>query len=219
MVTVRRDSAGRYFVSFSVEEPRREHAPAPRPIVGVDLGLKDLLTDSAGGVVKPYRALARRQAQLRRAQRTLSRRTRRSRRWYAQRRRVGRLHARVADARANFLHHVSRRLVNENQVIVTGSACAPPPPRASRAWSRNGSDTARSTPPPSTWTRATRKNGNWPGACGAEGAGACLPGNKYRKERDRRLKRKKLPRLDSQGHQRAKRRFTGSGVRRDAACR
>ena len=30
----------------------------------------------------------------------------------------------------------------------------------------------RSTPPPSTWTRATRKNGNWPEACGAEHPGA-----------------------------------------------
>ena len=47
MVTVRRDSAGRYFVSFSVEESRREHAPAPLPIVAVDLGLTDFLTDSA----------------------------------------------------------------------------------------------------------------------------------------------------------------------------
>ena len=119
MVTVRRDSAGRYFVSFSVEESRREHAPAPLPIVAVDLGLTDFLTDSAGNTVKPYRALARRLTQMRRAQRTLSRRKRRSGRWHAQRQRVGRLHARVADARANFLHHVSRRLVNENQVIVT----------------------------------------------------------------------------------------------------
>ena len=119
MVTVRRDAAGRYFVSFAVDEPRREYAPAPRSIVGVDLGLKDLITGSAGGVVKPYRALARRQAQLRRANRALSRRKRRSGRWHAQRRRVARLHAKVADARANFLHHVSRRLVNENQVIVT----------------------------------------------------------------------------------------------------
>ena len=32
---------------------------------------------------------------------------------------MARLHARVADARSNFLHHVSRRLVDENQAIVT----------------------------------------------------------------------------------------------------
>ena len=119
MATVRRDGAGRYFVSFSVEEPRRAALPAPRPIVAVDLGLTDFLTDSDGNTVKPYRALASRLSQMRRAQRTLSRRRRGSGRWRAQRQRVGRLHARVADARANFLHHVSRRLVNENQVIVT----------------------------------------------------------------------------------------------------
>ena len=83
-VTVRRDAAGRWFVSFMVEEAMRaaERVAAPNPIVAVDLGLKDLLTDSDGG-------------------------------------RVARLHARVADARANFLHRVSRRLVDENQAIVT----------------------------------------------------------------------------------------------------
>ena len=73
------DSAGRYFVSFAVEKPRREHATAPLPIVAVDHGLKDFLTDSAGNTVKPYRALARHLTQMRRAHRTLSRRRRWSR--------------------------------------------------------------------------------------------------------------------------------------------
>ena len=119
MVTVKRDAAGRWFVSFMVEEALRAAGPAPNPVVAVDLGLKDLLTDSGGGRVAPLRALQRRLRRLRRAQRVLSRRRRGSGRWHAQRRRVARLHARVADARANFLHHVSRRLVDENQAIVT----------------------------------------------------------------------------------------------------
>ena len=119
MVTVKRDAAGRWFVSFMVEEALRAAGPAPNPVVAVDLGLKDLLTDSGGGRVAPLGALQRRLRGLRRAQRVLSRRRRGSGRWHAQRRRVARLHARVADARANFLHHVSRRLVDENQAIVT----------------------------------------------------------------------------------------------------
>ena len=125
-VTVRRDAAGRYFVSFTVEEARRAPAlrvagctMAPNPVVAVDLGLKAFVTDSSGHTVAPYRALARRLRGLRRAQRVLNRRRRGSGRWRAQRRRVARLHARVADARSNFLHHVSRRLVDENQAIVT----------------------------------------------------------------------------------------------------
>ena len=119
-VTVRRDAAGRWFVSFTVEEALRTAGDAaPNLLVAVDLGLKDFITDSRGGTVAPYRALTRRLRGLRRASRTLSRRRRGSGRWHAQRRRVARLHAKVADARSNFLHHVSRRLVDENQVIVT----------------------------------------------------------------------------------------------------
>ena len=126
MVTVKRDAAGRYFVSFSVEEAPRAAArraqrcaTAPNRIVAVDLGLKAFVADSSGRTVAPYRALARRLRGLRRAQRVLSRRRRGSGRWRVQRQRVARLHARVADARSNFLHHVSRRLVDENQAIVT----------------------------------------------------------------------------------------------------
>ena len=125
-VTVRRDAAGRYFVSFTVEEALHasalrapDCAVAPNRIAAVDLGLKAFVTDSSGNTVPPYRALARRLQQLRRAQRVLSRRRRGSGRWRAQRGRVAKLHARVADARSNFLHHVSRRLVDENQAIVT----------------------------------------------------------------------------------------------------
>ena len=119
MVTVKRDGAGRYFVSFAVEEPAPAIAPAPRPAIAVDLGLSALLTDSTGASVPALRPLQKRLRQLRHAQRVLSRRRRGSGRWRAQRRRVARLHTRVADARANCLHHVSRGLVNENQVIVT----------------------------------------------------------------------------------------------------
>ena len=126
MVTVKRDAAGRYFVSYSVEEAPRAAAlhaqrcaTAPNGIVAVDLGLKAFVADSSGRTVAPYRALARRLRGLRRAQRVLSRRRRGSGRWHVQRQRVARLHARVADARSNFLHHVSRRLVDENQAIVT----------------------------------------------------------------------------------------------------
>ena len=83
MVTVKRDAAGRWFVSFMVEEALRAAGPAPNPVVAVDLGLKDLLTDSGGGRVAPLRALQRR---LRTAPRPAGR--------VAKRRRVARLHAR-----------------------------------------------------------------------------------------------------------------------------
>ena len=111
------DAAGRYFVSFMVEEtlPASRRAPAPNTIGAVDLGLSSFVVDAQGHRVAPLRALHR----LRRADRALKRRRRGSGRCRAQQRRIARLHAGVADARANFLHPVSRRIVAESQVLVT----------------------------------------------------------------------------------------------------
>ena len=121
MVTLRRDAAGRYFVSFMVEEAlaASRTAPAPNAIGAVDLGLSSLIVDAEGHRVAPLRALQQRLRQLRRADRVLKRRRRGSGRYRAQQRRIARLHAKVADARANFLHQASRRIVDENQVLVT----------------------------------------------------------------------------------------------------
>ena len=121
MVTLRRDAAGRYFVSFMVEEalPASRTAPAPKAIGAVDLGLTHFCVDADGNRIPPLRALSRRLRQLRRADRVLKRRRRGSGRYRAQQQRIARLHAQVADARANFLHQVSRRIVDENQVLVT----------------------------------------------------------------------------------------------------
>ena len=53
------------------------------------------------------------------ADRVFKRCRRGSGRYRVQQRRIARLHAKVADARANFLHQVSRRIVDENQALVT----------------------------------------------------------------------------------------------------
>lgn len=116
MATVRCDASGRYFVTVMIEE-----APAPRPAaersIGIDLGLKDLAVLSSGEAIANPRHLQRKQRRLRREQRKLSRRQKGSGRWHAQRQRVACLHARVRDTREDYLHKVTRRLVDENQVL------------------------------------------------------------------------------------------------------
>ena len=54
---------------------------------------------------------------LRKAQRRLSRNKKGSNNWKKQKRRVARLHARIADKRNDFLHKLSRKTTRENQVI------------------------------------------------------------------------------------------------------
>lgn len=120
MATIRRDAAGRYFVTAMVEV-----TPAPRPdatqTVGVDLGLKDLAVLSTGEKVPNPRPLRVAQRRLKRAQRRLARKRRGSNRWQAQRRCVAKQHAHVTDTRNDTLHKLSRRLVDENQVLCVES--------------------------------------------------------------------------------------------------
>ena len=122
MVTVRRDAAGRYFVTAMVEEPAPA-APKASGIVGIDLGLKDLAVLSTGEKIPNPRLLRRARHLLKRAQRRLARARKGSKRRQELRRRVAKLHAHVRDTRNDYLHKLTRWLVDENQVIAVEDLC------------------------------------------------------------------------------------------------
>ncbi|MGW4302895.1 RNA-guided endonuclease InsQ/TnpB family protein [Streptomyces sp. NPDC004646] len=116
-VTVIKDSAGRYFASFVVEAAPEEALPEARSETGVDLGLGHFAVLSDGTKVDSPRFLRRAEKHLKRAQRELSRKQNGSRNREKARIRVARAHARVADARREFHHRLSTRLIRENQAI------------------------------------------------------------------------------------------------------
>ena len=112
MVTLSLDAAGRYFVSFMVEEQIEVAQPRPAA-VGIDLGLKSLVITSDGNAIGNPRPLRKLLKRLKHAQRVLSRRTKGSARWRRQRERLARLHARVRDARQDLLHKITTALVRD----------------------------------------------------------------------------------------------------------
>ena len=115
-VTVSRDAAGRWFVSLLVEETIEPH-PAADTAVGIDAGITSLLTLSTGEKIANPRHERRDRKRLAKAQRELSRKQKGSTNWEKARRKVARVHARIADRRADFLHKVTTRLVRENQAL------------------------------------------------------------------------------------------------------
>ncbi|MFD7438224.1 RNA-guided endonuclease InsQ/TnpB family protein [Streptomyces sp. NPDC059861] len=116
-VTVSRDAAGRWFVSMLVEDTISP-APATDPAVGLDAGITSLATLSTGEKIANPRHERRDRARLARAQRELSRKAKGSANREKARRRVARVHARIADRRRDFLHKLSTRIVRENQTVV-----------------------------------------------------------------------------------------------------
>jgi putative transposase len=119
-VTVSCDSAGRYFVSFLVEE---EIAPLAllSTAVGVDLGLHNLVVFSSGEKVANPKHLRKAQWRLRRAHKNLSRKPKGSRNRAKAQLKLARCYATVTDQRTDGLHKVTTRLIRENQTICVES--------------------------------------------------------------------------------------------------
>jgi putative transposase len=116
-VTVSLDAAGRWFVSLLCQDTITQ-APATTAAVGLDAGITSLVTLSTGEKVANPQHERRDRARLARAQRDLSRKAKGSANREKARRRISKVHARIADRRRDFLHKPSTRLVRENQTVV-----------------------------------------------------------------------------------------------------
>ena len=115
-VTVSKDAAGRYFVSMLCDdavEPKAESAGK----VGIDLGLTHFAILSTGEKVAAPNTFRKHEAKLAKLQRRLAKKQKGSANRKKAKLKVAKLHAKIADSRKDFLHKISTRLVNENQVI------------------------------------------------------------------------------------------------------
>ncbi len=121
-VTVSLDTAQRYWAAILTDDG----AEMPKPstdgaALGIDVGLTHFAVTSDGLKEPNHRPLAQAEANLKRKQRKLSRKRKGSANRNKARVLVARAHEKVRRVRADFLHKLSRRLVNENQVIAVES--------------------------------------------------------------------------------------------------
>ncbi|WP_433473257.1 RNA-guided endonuclease InsQ/TnpB family protein [Spirillospora sp. CA-142024] len=118
MIIVSREPDGRWFVTLAVDEEAPAPAAPTGETVGIDLGLKDFAVTSEGVRIAHPRHMERHERRLKRYQRQMARRTAGSQNREKSRRKVARQHARVADARRDFLHKTTTDLVRRYDVIV-----------------------------------------------------------------------------------------------------
>jgi len=117
-------TAQRWFISFTVEVERAvpAHRPEPGSVIGIDLGVKTLLTgaDNKGAViaVEGPQALRKSLRRLRRASRAHSRRARGGANRRKAAARLARLHARIANIRTDALHKATGKLASRYETIV-----------------------------------------------------------------------------------------------------
>jgi len=115
-VHISKTSSGRYYVSLRVDAPLKMQ-PIAVGTIGIDLGLTDFaVTSDAQRFIAP-KPLVATLKQLKRAQQTLARRKNGSRNRVKARFRIAKIHQKIADIRSDWLHKLSTRLIQENQLI------------------------------------------------------------------------------------------------------
>lgn len=116
--TISQVPSGKYYVSILVET---EHIPMVSTgcMVGIDLGIKDLLITSNGEKFENIHTTKKYEDKLAKEQRKLEHKVKGSNNWNKQRIKVAKIHEKIHNTRIDNLHKISYKLISENQVVVS----------------------------------------------------------------------------------------------------
>jgi putative transposase len=115
-VTISKNASGKYFASIQGEFEIQQK-DSTGEIIGIDLGIKTLLVDSNGTEIKNERFLKKHLKKLKYLQRQHSKKNKGSSSREKSRIKLAKEYQKVTDQRNNYLHQVSLKLINDNQVI------------------------------------------------------------------------------------------------------
>jgi putative transposase len=122
-VTITKTKSGNYYVSILVEtDNAKNKVKQPKnKVCGIDLGLKEfaiITNDSGTYKIEHPKYLLRAEKRLKRLQKALSRKQKGSKNFEKARIKLAKQHEYVANLRNDFLHKLSKAIIDENQVVV-----------------------------------------------------------------------------------------------------
>ncbi|MGN0967113.1 MAG: RNA-guided endonuclease TnpB family protein [Candidatus Coprovivens sp.] len=118
-ITIKKTPTDKYFASLCVELPEREYIEPKYESCGFDLGLKDFCIFDSGEVIENPRYFRTSQLKLAKEQRKLSHCIKSSNGYKKQKLKVAKIHEKIKNQRKDFQHKWSRKIVNENQIIIS----------------------------------------------------------------------------------------------------
>ena len=108
--------AGKWYVSILTRREVKQPVPVG-PAVGIDVGVARFATLSDGSYIAPLASFRKHEQRLAKYQRRMARKVKGSSNWKKAKARIQRIHARIADARADFLHKASNS-ISKNHAMV-----------------------------------------------------------------------------------------------------
>ena len=119
-ITISKDCAGRYHVSFTIKEPVN-FLPKVKRNIGIDVGIKDICVTSEGFKSGAPKYTRKHEKRLANRQRILSRKVKGSKNRAKARLRAAKVHSKIADCRCDFNNKLTTKLIRENQAIAVES--------------------------------------------------------------------------------------------------
>lgn len=116
-VSISKNASGKYFASIQGEF-EIDQRQSTGEVIGVDLGIKSLLIDSNGTEIKNGRFLKKNLKKLKYLHRQHSKKKKSTKSREKARVKLARQYQKVTNQRSNYLHRVSSKLIDDNQVIV-----------------------------------------------------------------------------------------------------
>ncbi|WP_104488951.1 RNA-guided endonuclease InsQ/TnpB family protein [Acinetobacter indicus] len=109
---------GLWYVSFCINREIEQPIHPSKSAIGVDLGIKKLITTSNGQVFDPINSFKANQVKLARLQRKLKKKTKFSENWKKLNLKINKLHHHIANIRYDYLHKVTTTLSKNHAMIV-----------------------------------------------------------------------------------------------------
>ena len=116
-VTISKEPTGKYYVSVLYELPNVNPIKNPKNIVGIDIGIKQLLTLSDGTTYENIHIQEKYRKRIKRKQRELSRKIKGSKNYYKCKKELAILYSKLKNIRKSYIHKITKSITDEYDII------------------------------------------------------------------------------------------------------
>ena len=116
--TLSKTKSGKYYLSILIETNINKTLPITNNIIGIDLGIKDFVITSEGETFDNIKIKRNNKKKISKLHKQLSRKKKGSNNRNKCRIKLARYYEKLNNIKENYLHKISNKLLNENQVIV-----------------------------------------------------------------------------------------------------
>ena len=116
--TVSRELDDTYYVSVVVEEDIINYKFMPTTIVGLDLGIKDLVITSNFKKYKNEKVIEKYEKRIKQKQKRLAKKEKGSHNYYKLKCEIARIYKKIKNARKYLIHHITKDITDNNDIIV-----------------------------------------------------------------------------------------------------